>query len=256
MSPLIPTLFLITSLLPLAAAPRPWQSADGQRSVQGEFVKRDAESVTIRRQDRKEVRIPLVQLHPDDQTWLNRNHPLPGQELPPPNAVFDKLQFGDTRDEVYQKLKDSKFVELTVGETFLGRTGLNGVFRTRHKIGGLDAMLFFDWTDDQRLKEVTLQTAALPASRFKNDLHPCWQQFIELLTTLHGDPIHANPDLQIKPIADGSMSSTHLWKLDGKGTAMLGAAREGDNYQIAVRFTEETIKPVPLASTTSEVRPK
>ena len=253
---LLPSLLLLATLVPVTAAPRPWQSADGQRSVRGEFVKRDAQSVTIRRSDRKEVKIPLAQLHPDDQTWLARNHPLPGQELPPPGAVFDQLKFGDTRDEVYQKLKASKFVELTVEETFLGRTGLNGVFRTRHKIGGLDATLFFGWTDDQRLKEITLQTAALPASRLKSDLHPCWQQFIKLLSTLHGDPFHANPDLQITPIPDGSMSGTHLWKLDAKGTAMLGAAREGSGYQIAVRFTEESIKPVPIASTSTEAARK
>jgi hypothetical protein len=247
-------ILFVASVSAMEAAPRPWLSADGARSVQGEFVKRDASSVTILRSDRREISIPLEKLHPDDRAWLNANHPLPGAEPPAADMVFDKLKFGDSRSEVFEKLKDSKFVELTVAETFLGRSGLNGVFRTRHKIGGLDAMLFFDWTEDQTLKEVTLQTAAMPAGRLKDQLEPCWKDFIKLLTTIHGEPIHANPKLEIAPIEDGAMSSTHLWKLDGTGTAMLGAAREGSDYQIAVRFTRENIKPIPIPATAQDSR--
>lgn len=234
--------------LGLDAAPRSWTSVDG-RSVQGEFVKRDASGVTIRRSDRKQVTIPLDKLHGNDRAWLNANHPLPGQELPAPNTVFDKLEFGDSRSQVYDKLKASKFVELTVAETFLGRSGLNGVFRTRHKVGGMDATLFFDWEEDQTLKEVTIQTTALPAGQFKDQLEPAWKDFIELLSSIHGKPIHANPKLDLGVIGDGMMSTTHLWKLDGKGTAMLGAAREGSAYQVAVRFTKEEIEPVPIPAT-------
>jgi hypothetical protein len=42
------------------------------------------------------------------------------------------------------------------------------------------------------------------------------------------------------------MNGTHLWKLEGQGSAMLGAAREGENYLIVVRFTRKNIQPVPL----------
>lgn len=237
---------IIATVFPLHAAPRPWKSADGQRTIQGEFVKRDAASITIRRSDRKEVAIPLDKLHPDDRTWLNVNHPLAGEEAAPAHAVFDKLEFGDTRAEVTTKLKESKFVELTVAETFMGRTGINGVFRTRKKIGGLDTSLYFGWTEDGGLEEITLQTEGMPPSALKDRMTPCWQEFIELLTTLQGKPIHENNNLTINGIQDGGMSGTHLWKLDPKGTAMLGAAREGEQYQIAVRFTQKEIKPVPV----------
>jgi hypothetical protein len=240
------TLLLLLAALAadLHAAPRAWKSADGQRSVEGEFVRRDAAGVTILRSDRKEVVIPLNSLHPDDRTWLNVNHPVAGTEASAPNAVFDQLAFGDTRAQVLEKLKASKFVEMTSNEAFVARTGLNGIFRTRKKIGGLDASLFFDWTESGELKEITLQTAPLPASALDDQLTPCWKDFITLLTTLHGKPFNANNQLDIAPIADGAMSGTHLWKLDHTGTAMLGAAREGDNYQVAVRFTREDIQPV------------
>jgi len=230
----------------LHAAPRPWKSSDGERSIQGEFVKRDAASVTIRRSDRKEIIIPLDKLHPDDHTWLNANHPLPGEEAPPPNAIFDKLVFGDTRAQVTEKLNQSKFVELTVAETFLGRTGINGVYRTRKKIGGLDTSLYFGWTEEGGLEEITLQTEGMPPSALEDRMTPCWQEFVELLSTIYGNPIHENPKLALTGIEDGAMSGTHLWKLEKKGTAMLGAAREGDDYQIAVRFTKQEIAPVPV----------
>ena len=114
---------------------------------------------------------------------------LTDRTVPNKAAVFDQLVFGQSRAQVLAKLKTSKFVELTVDETFLGRTGLNGVFRTRKKIGGLDASLYFDWTDAGELKELTLQTEALPASAYRTQIEPSWKKFIELLTTLYDDPV-------------------------------------------------------------------
>ena len=251
MSKFIATLILtcITTAA-LHAAPREWRSNDGARTIRGEFLKRDATSVTIRRStDFKDIIIPLDKLHPDDRTWLNTSHPLPGQEkpeIPDSSAVFDKLSFGETRAEVLAKLKTSKFVELTVDETFIGRTGLNDVFRTRRKIGGLDASLFFDWTDDGKLKEITLQTAGFPASELKESLTPCWKELAELMTTLYGKPIHADPELKLSSIQDGVMLPSHLWKLEKKGSATLGAARDGEKYQVVVRFTQKTVVPVAI----------
>ena len=237
---------LIATALQLHAAPRPWKSADGERSVQGEFLKRDATSITILRTDRKEVIIPIDQLHPDDRTWLNATHPLPGTEVPPATAVFDQLNFGDTRAQVLEKLKASKFVEMTSDETFIGRSGLNGVFRTRKKIGGMDASLYFDWTGDDQLKEITLQTDALPATDLKEKLIPCWKDFTNLLTTLLGKPIHGDNQIHTSSIQDGSFSATHLWKLEPTGSALLGMARDGEKYQVVVRYTKQEVKPVAI----------
>lgn len=245
---------LLASAFHLHAAPRPWKSEDGQRSFQGDFLARNDSNVTIRRSaDGREVTLALGQLHPDDRTWVNANHPAAGTGTPDDNsaapdesAVFDQLVFGDNREQVLTKLKASKFVEMTTDETFIGRSGLNGVFRTRQQIGGLHAMLYFDWTDDNQLKEITLQTDPLPASELPTHLVPCWTDFIALLTTLHGQPIVADKQLHLSSIPDGSFLPTHLWKLEKTGSAQLGAARDGDKYQIVVRFTKEEIKPVAL----------
>lgn len=252
---LLVLLFLVSSLA-LHAETRSWKSADGQRSIQGEFLKRDAASVTIVRSDRKSVAIPVDQLHPDDRAWLDNNHPLSKpasanvstkpEPATPKGAVFDTLQFGDDREAVLTKLKASKFVEMTTDETFIGRSGLNGVFRTKQKVGALDAMLYFDWTEDNHLKEITLQTEPLPAADLAAKLTPCWKEFIELLSSLQGKPIVADTTLRIGSMPDGAFVPTHLWKLDPVGSAQLGAARDGDKFQIVVRFSKDEVKPVEL----------
>jgi hypothetical protein len=236
--------FLLTSPA-LHSETRAWHSADGGKSIHGIFVKRDESSVTIRRTNHREVTIPLEKIHRDDRAWLDARHPLPVVETPPAvQVVFDTLAFGDSRAQVMEKLKASKLVKATLPETMFARTGLNGIFQTHQKIGGLETSLYFDWCGDGGLKEVTLQTAPLSGDDAEARLSPCWKELIDLLTILHGKPINANGKLDLTGIADGSMSATHLWKLEHSGTAMLGAARDGNAYQIAVRFTTEDIKPV------------
>lgn len=241
---------LIASALNLHAASRTWKSTDGLHSTEGEWVNRDATSITIlRTTDRKPLTIPLDLLHSDDRTWVNANHPLiatkPPAE-PDESAVFDTLTFGDSRETTLAKLKVSKFVEMTTDETFIGRSGLNGVFRTHQKIGNLSAMLYFDWTERGKLKEITLQTELLPAAAYQSELQPSWQAFVELLGTLHGKPVQKSPFPQMESLADGSFSPSHLWKLETGGGALLGTARDGAKYQVVVRFTETRTQPVEI----------
>jgi hypothetical protein len=243
-------LFLIVSTLSLPATVRPWKSADGQRSTPGEFVRRNATSITIRKTNGDEQVIPIDQLHPNDRAWVQAKHPLDSSKVPAnpaaavKGAVFDQLVFGDTRDKVLAKLKASQCVEVTVDDVFLGRTGFNGVFRTRQKIGKLSATLSFDWTEAGRLKEITLQSESLPASAYPAEIEPSWQAFIKLLGTLYGKPVQAGTLPRIETLAAGTYSPTHLWTLDEGGSVLLGTAREGSNYQIVVRFTQEKIQPV------------
>lgn len=238
-----------------AAPPRAWKNEDGSRSIQGTFVSRDANSVTIRLSSNFENRtIPLGKLHPEDRAWLDKNQPLAGKNnknnkepaMPDSSEIFDNLAFGDSRAVVLSKLKSSKFVVMAMDETFIGRTGLNGVFHTKNQIGGLEVSLYFDWTANDKLKEISLQTDHCPASEFKTKILPCWKEFAELLTTLHGKPVQADSNLRLEAVPDGAMLPTHLWKLETKGSAMLGTARDGDKYQIVVRFTENNVRPVEI----------
>jgi len=253
MIPKLVSTILIVSAMNLLAETRFWKTTDGTRSVSGEFVSRDVTTVTIRYAGGKAITSPLSKLHPDDLAWLNKSHPLPGvagalpaPAMPDKSAVFDQLVFGDSRDKVIAKLKASQFVELTISETFLGRTGLNGVFRTRKQIGGLDASLFFDWTDGGMLKELTIQTATVPASDYQTRLEPSWKEFVTLLTTLYGKPIQQGTLPRSEYLADGSFRPSHLWSLEAGGSVLLGTARDGEKFQLVVRFTQRIIKPVSL----------
>lgn len=224
---------------------RPWTTSDGLRSVQGDFVKRGATNVTIRLENGKEATIELAKLHADETKWLNLHHPLAGESpAPDPAAVFDTLLFGDSREVVTQKLKASKIVETTTDEVFFGRSGLNGMFFTRQKIGKVKASLYFDWTESGNLKELTLQTEYLPDTAYKSDLEPTWTAMVELLSTIYGKPIQKGPMPTKESLTDGTFTPSHLWALDGGGGALLGTACEGRKYQLVVRFTQKKIQAV------------
>ena len=228
----------------LVAEPRPWKSADGDRTIQGDFIKRDTSTVTIRNDAGKEITIELAKLHPDEIKWLNLHHSLnPKATATPhdPSAFFDNLSFRDTRATALLKLKASKIVEMTTDETFVGRSGLNGIFKTRQKIGNLNGFLYFDWTDAGVLKELTLQTDSRPDTAYKTELENAWKEFVDLLTTLYGKPVQKGTLPPMATLADGSFAPSHLWLLDGRGSALLGAARDGENYQIVVRFTDKKV---------------
>jgi hypothetical protein len=254
--PSLKTISLVLAVLSptlLVAETRAWKSSDGLRSVNGEFIKRAATTITIRNETGKDTIIELAKLHPDDIKWLDTHQPITAPvKIPPPtktpeatsHSFFDDLTFQDTRESTLAKLKASKVVELTTGETFIGRSGLNGIFRTRHKIGGLSGFLYFDWTEAGTLKELTLQTEPLPANAYKTTLEPSWKGFTELLSTLYGKPVQKGPLPSKESIPDGSFFPSHLWALETGGSALLGTARDGDKYQVVVRFSQKMIRPV------------
>ncbi|HEX7261617.1 MAG TPA: hypothetical protein VF258_07355 [Luteolibacter sp.] len=243
--------FILISLLAaaftqaLSAETRTWKSVDGVRSVQGEFVKRDANSVIIHSQNDKNLIIDFPDLHADDIKWLDANHPLTKPATPvakPASATsgfFETLTFDDTRESTLAKLKASKIVEMTVAETFIGRSGLNGVFRSRQKVGALTTSLYFDWSDTGKLQELNLQTDPLPNSDYKTQLEPCWKAFIEQLTTLHGKPMVNGALPSMASLTDGMFAPSHVWNIKSGGSAMLGTAREGNKYQVVVRFSQK-----------------
>lgn len=232
---------------PASAEMRLWKSADGSKTIQGDFVKRDATTVTIRTEAGKEVTVELSKLHADEAQWLKLHHPSETTApAPDPAAVFDTLLFGDDRETVLKKLKASKVVEMTQDETFLGRSGMNGVFSTRQKIGKVKASLYFDWDGSDKLKELTLQTDLLPDTDYKSELEPTWTAFIGLMRALYGKPVQEGPLPAMASLTDGTFSPSHLWALDGGGSALLGTARTGKKYQLVVRFTRKEIRPVEI----------
>lgn len=242
MKPVLCILALL--LLPLSAAEfRPWRNAEGNKSIEGRFIKRDDTSLTILRRDRKELTLPLSKIHADDVRWLNEKYPAPPPPPIKPVGVIDELHFGDTPGEVTAKLKKSFMFEATVADTFLARTGLNGVFRTKKTIGGYHCLLSFNWHEAGGLKDITLQTPAENLSSWDAKLKPCFTEMVQLISALHGKPIIANEKIDLTELDDDSMTANYLWRLEPKGSVLLGPAKEKGKLLVAVRFTEETHQP-------------
>jgi len=161
-------------------------------------------------------------------------------------AVFDTLHFGDTREQVLAKLKASKIVELRVAEALLGRFGLNGSFQTRKEIGGLHCRLSFDWSKAGLLREVSLQTEALPADAYPTQLKTCWEDLAKLLTTLYGAPVQQGNFPALTSLSDGACLDSHYWQLKGGGTAILGCARDHKRYTSVVRFIQQELQSIDI----------
>ena len=177
-------------------------------------------------------------------TSLHAEPPLQGATSEPVPGVYDTLKFGDDRVAVLAKLKVSKVVEMTTDETFIGRSGLNGVFRCRQKIGTLNASLYFDWTEAGKLKEINLQTDLVGEANYQVGLGPSWKDMIAVLSDINGTPVVKGSMPSKSTLADGSFSPSHLWKLESGGSVLLGVARDGDRFQVVVRFTKKAVKPV------------
>lgn len=221
-----------------------WKNSDGSSQFRGSYLSHDDRYVTIRRTDGRVFTFEIKKLHQDHQTWLKQRQKPREKADDNPNAIFDKLTFGDTRQEVETKLKASSIVEMAVAETLLGRFGLNGTFRTVHKIGGLHCLLDFGWTTDGKLNEISLRTEPLGSSAYTNQLHKNWIDLAKLLTNLYGKPVQAADFPKRSDLQNDLMLGSHLWHLEGGGSALLGSSMQNDQYMIIVRFTTNTIKPV------------
>ncbi len=241
------TISLLVSLFSHAGEERRWSNSDGTKHFDAEFVSREADLITLLRSDGKELTFDISKLHEEDRQWLTLNHP-PGGKQPEvktdARSVFDTLNFGDDRTLVSKKLAASKMVETSVDGIFQGRTGLNGIYRTRGTIGGLYCYLFFDWSEAGTLREITLQTEAKSEDEYLTDLKPCWAELVDLISPIHGRPTQAGNIASSSLLSDGQILGSHLWNIEHGGTVMLGTSRDSSGYQVVVRFTQEKIAPV------------
>ncbi|MEP4078718.1 hypothetical protein [Haloferula sp.] len=245
----MPFRFLLLLLLigKLQAESRTWKSADGKASFIGDFISHDTQRVTVRQESGTVSTFKIEKLSEEDRNWLATKNSVAAADdepAPDPNAVFDTLCFGDSRKEVEKKLQESKLVETQVDETFFGRFGLNGTFRTKQKIGGLHCELFFDWSKGGNLKEISLQTQPKDAGSYDDLLRNNWNQLAELLTMLHGHPLQRAGFPDRDDLQNDLYLGSHIWRLEGGGTAMLGTSMQANKYMVVVRFTTERINPV------------
>ncbi|MDE0827387.1 MAG: hypothetical protein OSA48_11370 [Akkermansiaceae bacterium] len=246
-------LILLLTTLPSLAATRTWRSADGTKSFSAEFVSTDGNRVTLKRSsDNRILTFTSEKLHSSDREWIKANtkpNHAAGEEVVPEGTAFDTLEFGDTRTTVEEKLKKSPRLTTTVNETLFGRTGLNGIFKTKSTIGGIHCYLYFDWTSNGKLREVTLQTQPAAKHAYNSDLKANWYELSQLLAKLHGNAVQSAPFPKASELQDGLMLGSHLWYTEDSHSVILCTGQERDKYIVAVRFTSEHITPVKITDT-------
>jgi hypothetical protein len=239
------SMLLAMSLTLAAGEIRTWTNPDGSKQFKAEFVSRMDDTLTLRPVGGNALTIAMDKLHEDDRKWIKKNHPaeteIEAANVPDAECVFDTLKFGYDRKTVTEKLKASKLVEANLDSTFFGRTGINGMYRTVQKIGGMHCWLFFDWDEAGMLDEITLRTEDKMVGEYDSTLKPCWEELIELIGIIHGKPLQTTPIPPSKDLENEQMLASHLWRMENDGTVLLGTSRLGEGYQVNVRFTQEKI---------------
>ncbi|MGJ8723467.1 MAG: hypothetical protein ACSHYB_02830 [Roseibacillus sp.] len=238
-------LTLCLSLSPLRAEPYEWKAKDGERSILAEFVSRDETSVVIRKTNGSAVTVKIDELHTASKNHLNQNHPLGGakREPEPAGDAFGPLNFGDSREEVEEKLVNSTLVTTKVDETLFGRTGLNGIFETAIPLGGLPCFLYFDWNESGNLHEITIRTKGVDSSQYNGKLRSTWSETVATLEKLYGKPLSGNSYPKQDDLENGLMLASHLWR-NTKGSILLGPGQEHTGYNVSIRFVDKLIQPV------------
>jgi len=227
---------------------RLWRSAKGDQQFEADHISNDGNLVTLKKGSRI-VSFPIAKLHEVDQAWLVENHPLARPSAidapaPPKGAAFDTLEFGDTRKDVIAKLKVSKMVEGGAADVMMARIGLNGAYRTKNTIGGLHCYLYFGWTKNNTLREVTLRSKVVERGSYGGMLKNNWEEMTSVLTMLHGRPVQGTPYPNSDELQDGLILCSHLWRTEEGHSVLLGTGQEGKKYTVIVRITSERIEPV------------
>lgn len=246
----ISLLTLLATLGSNAGEKRQWTNPEGTKSFEAEYLSSSGNEITLKRTDGKVMTFDISKLHQDDHHWLKTNRPPAGNgatdEMPDDDAIFDKLKFGDSREKVLELLDESTIVEAELEETLFGRTGLDGSYRTHKKVGGLYCYLFYEWDAAGNLRELTLRTEPQPESAYDTTVRACWEALPELISLLHGRPTLTGAMPASGNLEDGGMQGSHIWNIEGGGKVMLGIAKVEGKYEVAVRFTLDEIKLVPM----------
>ena len=241
-----PIIALVSAASLYAEESRQWTNPEGTQSFAGEYISHDGEQITLKRSDSSEITFAISKLHQQDKDWLQANHPIGANgepEEPVDNeAIFDNLRFGDTREDVMRKLKDSPIIEANVESTLFGRTGLDGTYRTKNKVGGLFCYLFYNFDDSGHLHELTMRTEPQSESDYGSTVNDCWKELPALISMLHGRPMHSGKLPSASEIGDGELIGSHVWRMEGGGNVMLGVANVQGKYEVSVRFTLDKIE--------------
>jgi len=139
--------------------------------------------------------------------------------------MFENLTYRDKRKDITRKLDRCPRVEAVGSKTMLGRTGLNGFYRTKKTVSGMKFSIYFTWAENNEdLSEVTLRSAGQPSINGK--IRSAWNELTAVLSEVYGkatfnNNIASEAELNQAPVIFGA-----LWKTNDGHAVALGVGRD------------------------------
>jgi hypothetical protein len=158
-------------------------------------------------------------------------------------GVYADLEFGDSRETVQRKLKSSDMVEQTMPDTYISRTGLNGIFKCKAQLAGLTYHLYFDWNDDGNLDEITLRSNKLEQADYRTSLYQAWKEAGKLFTQVYKAPAQNAGFPNKDALGDSSIMMSHIWHKGPNESILMGTGMNQTNCFLAIRFVNRHVKP-------------
>jgi len=241
-------IFIILSLVPLTA--RTWTSADGKKTIDGEYVSHTDEQVVIKR-GTKNLTVKYEFLSTLDREWVEDLDKVsdPDQSSALEDAgrlktLLALVQHGDGEGTVVRKLEKNPHIEASLSKTFLARVGLNGFFKTKETLNGKQYVFHFDWDENDRLTCITLRSEEFPRAEFKQGVKNAWLAGNKLISQSYGEAKQTSDFPPVSSLSpDANLMITHVWHPEGtKKTIALCVGIDEDNAFIALNYYDRFIE--------------
>jgi hypothetical protein len=226
---LLLTLTLFLSLgHPLAAqTSRIWKSADGERTLEGEFLTLEEGQITLKLKDGKTTTFSIAKLSEEDRKFAQAENGKPKTELRDllgaPSQAFDNIRFGMTRDAYETALSKSDHTQ-SVGGTeieFFGQTVVLGDFLARIDGRSYQFRPHFEneILTDLRLEGTPVESA--PESAIRARLG----EMRTLVGVAFGDPAERFEFPDLPNLPENAFGITESWNLPGGRKLYLAVSR-------------------------------
>ena len=162
--------------------------------------------------------------------------------LPSMGQLIAGINFGDNKEEVEKKLKESNLADANRNNknTAFGSTGKNEAFKTTTKLNELQYEIHYNWDKDNKLESLNFHSQNISKDEFQGKLKTSWAHLTNFLTNIHGKATSAVEYPAQDSIVMNSIYFTHEWKTE-TGYLYMGAGLKENGYTLVMNFTKEPL---------------
>ncbi len=229
-------LLVVANAVPLVAGtPRVWKSADGTRTLEGEFIGLDGDQITLKLKDGKTSTFSLEKLSEDDRKFAVAEHRKPKTELREllgaPGQAFDNIRFGISRDLYDAALAKSAHTQSVGGAEieFFGQTVVLGDFLAL--IDGRSYQ-FRPLFEEGILTDLRLEGTPVDASP-DSTIRSRVGEIKSLVALAFGDPAESFEFPDVENLSQGAFGISDTWNLPGGRKLYLAVSRVEKDKRLA-----------------------